>query len=196
MSATAAAIEIIDLTRDNIIISIDVGEVNLAYCVLDLSDVSKVKVIDWKRVEVRIDGKSVSPETIGLPISNLIKKLVNLYSADCIHALIEKQLRYQGNPATQYRIFLNGVVESALHTAFQMVGITALSMNPKEVKQYHGIQGQTREQKKADAVNLVHELIETDAVEVTDEIRQYFLGSSKKDDLAECFLQALAYWAF
>lgn len=100
-------------------------------------------------MNIRPAGVKIPPETAKDPIVGLVENIYMTYMPNLVNVLIEKQLRYRAMPGPQCWIFINGIIETALHTAFSMKGAGPTSIAPKVVKSYHAFQETYAKKKKA-----------------------------------------------
>lgn len=176
-----------------LILSFDVGIVNLAYCVFDSSE-NKIK--EWEVITLNNDR-----DYSGLYI-NLIKQLdTRPHLLSGIHTvLIEKQPSF--NPkmriiagCLQSYFYIRGVVDQTSNTAISSIRF----FSPKnKLKCYSGpeldIVGKSKSkysQTKKMGIVICRKKLEEHRDSI--EIKELFEKSPKKDDLADCYLQALTY---
>ena len=89
--------------------------------------------------------------------------------------------------------FVHALARTTLSTSVQ-------SVDARMVAHYFGIRAKNRQAKKKAAVELVGQLLSQvehhtpmgNKIQVTDDLKAYFLKEKKKDDLSDCLLQAIA----
>ena len=187
------------------ILSFDVGIINLAYCIFD--NLTK-KIIHWEIINNEIGGKfnaKISSSGVSDLYINLIKNLdqrPHLLDVDIV--LIEKQPSF--NPKMR-------IIAGCLQTYFYIRGVVDKSdkiksvefFSPKnKLKCYTGpeldiskngktVKGKYAQTKKMGVLIARSKLEEN---EETETMCTLFENSKKKDDLSDCYLQALTYIMF
>ena len=187
------------------ILSFDVGIINLAYCIFD--NLTK-KIIHWEIINNEIGGKfnaKISNSGVSDLYINLIKNLdqrPHLLDVDIV--LIEKQPSF--NPKMR-------IIAGCLQTYFYIRGVVDKSdkiksvefFSPKnKLKCYTGpeldiskngktVKGKYAQTKKMGVLIARSKLEEN---EETETMCTLFENSKKKDDLSDCYLQALTYIMF
>ena len=185
------------------ILSFDVGIVNLAYCIID----NDLKIEKWEIITIPSEKKfsaHISTSGVSELYINLIKELDNRkFMLDVDIVLIEKQPSF--NPKMR-------IIAGCLQTYFYIRGVVDkvdpiksveffspknklkcytgpaldISKNGKTVK---GKYAQTKKMGVAIARVKLQEYSETNFVD-------FFEKNKKKDDLSDCYLQALTYISF
>ena len=187
------------------ILSFDVGIINLAYCIFD--NLTK-KIIHWEIINNEIGGKfnaKISNSGVSDLYINLIKNLdqrPHLLDVDIV--LIEKQPSF--NPKMR-------IIAGCLQTYFYIRGVvdripsikSVEFFSPKnKLKCYTGpeldiskngkiVKGKYAQTKKMGVLIARSKLEEN---EETETMCALFENSKKKDDLSDCYLQALTYIMF
>ena len=176
------------------ILSFDVGIVNLAYCIFD-SDL--LKIIEWEIISLE-NIKDHCKLHVNL-ITELDKRKQLTNHIDVV--LIEKQPSF--NPkmriiagCLQSYFFIRGMIDAE----YKMKVIKFFSPKHK-LKCYSGTElvliGKNKSKysqtKKLGVLICKQKLIEYSE---SDENKELFEKSKKKDDLADCYLQALTYCIF
>ena len=183
------------------ILSFDVGIVNLAYCIIDNFNIQKWEVItipSEKKFSAHISSSGVSELYI-----NLIKELDNrIFLLDVDIVLIEKQPSF--NPkmriiagCLQTYFYIRGVVDRVENKIRSVEFFSpknklkcytgpALDISSKNGKVVKGKYAQTKKMGIEIARSKLEEYSETNFVE-------FFEKNKKKDDLSDCYLQALTY---
>jgi len=172
------------------VLSFDVGIINLAYCIFD-SETCKLE--QWE--VITIDSSNYSKLYI-----NLIKELDarNLLNIDIV--LIEKQPSF--NPkmrivagCLQTYFFIRGVVDCPEGT---LKNVEFFSPKHK-LKCYTGPPIQVTGKSKytqTKKTGVIIAKIKLQEFEETEQFKNIFEISKKKDDLADCYLQAITYCIF
>ena len=173
------------------ILSFDVGIINLAYCIFDSSS---CKLIQWEVIEIP-DSSNYSKLYI-----NLIKELDkrDLLNIDIV--LIEKQPSFK--PKMR-------IIAGCLQTYFFIRGIIDLPdgtlkavefFSPKhKLKCYTGPALTVTGKSKYSQTKKMGVLIARSKLQEFNEsihFKQLFESSKKKDDLSDCYLQAITYSVF
>ena len=151
-------------------LSVDIGIKNLAFCICD----SGHKIVDWKVVEIQNTNVRVMIESI--------HQLFEQYDFQCI--ILEKQ------PSRNIKMRM---VENTLAVYFIMSGVSkVIQYSPKHKlgdigKTTRGRANYTLRKKMG--ISMCGKYIE----EHETEWIEYFNKHKKKDDLADCLLQYIAY---
>jgi hypothetical protein len=190
------------------VLSFDVGIVNLAYCIVESE--STPKILQWEIIELSKKGNTFSAHIATSGVAELYLTLIKeldrrpeLLETDIV--LIEKQPSF--NPkmriiagALQTYFYIRGVVDKIEHPVksveffspkhklkcYSGPEIDISSKNGKIVK---GKYAQTKKMGVAIARSKLEEYNETNFL-------TFFENSKKKDDLSDCYLQALTYLMF
>ena len=187
------------------ILSFDVGIVNLAYCIFD-SSVSKI--LYWEVIALSqgagIYGKAYSSEYDKLYIT-LIKELdLRKHLVEDIDiVLIEKQPSF--NPkmriiasCLQTYFYIRGIVDAIEHSSIKSIVL----FSPKhKLKCYTGPELTIKSKSKSKYTQTKQMGIMITAYKLKEhnereDIIKLFENSKKKDDLSDCYLQALTYLLF
>jgi len=186
-----------------IILSFDVGIKNLAYCQID--SITK-DILDWNIIDCSINKKDNQCQIIKL-ISEL-DSIPNLLESEII--LIEKQPSF--NPIM--RIISNAIyvyfilrisyelntdnykkIKILYYSAKNKLKLCTETDSYKKNEQYKN--SNNRVVKKDRAKNYYNNkkaaIEHTNILLTNDDFLTFFNKSKKKDDLADCYLQALAY---
>jgi hypothetical protein len=167
-------------------IAFDVGVKNLAYAISKEGVILEGKVMD------------ISAETLSGMATNVVD-IINEISLRFPHYLvngffIEKQLSFiSSSPYNQGILYYitkacvkNKSIESMIHTA-------AISKSYLPVEYTKPRLGKGRQQNKKATIVKVNEIINESAERITIQVKEYYLGLKKKDDLAECMLKLWNY---
>ena len=190
------------------ILSFDVGIINLAYCIIEQLPDCFPKIIHWEIITINESGKNFTAHISSSGVSelyiNLIKQLdlrPHLLNVDIV--LIEKQPSF--NPkmriiagCLQTYFYIRGVVDRNIIKSVEFFSPKNklkcytgpeldISRNGKIVK---GKYAQTKKKGVLIARCKLEEYIET------KEKIDFFENNKKKDDLSDCYLQALTYLDF
>ena len=187
------------------ILSFDVGIINLAYCIFDSES---FKIIHWEIINNEISNfnAKISSSSVSDLYINLIKNLdhrKHLLDVDIV--LIEKQPSF--NPkmriiagCLQTYFYIRGVVDKTEHkiqsveffspkNKLKCYSGPELDISSKNGKIVKGKYAQTKKMGVAIAKVKLEEYSESEWLKV-------FENSKKKDDLSDCYLQALTYLMF
>jgi len=207
------------------ILSFDVGIVNLAYCILETENVPKLlqerndvivsgvypKLLHWEIIELSKKGSSFTAHIASSGIAELYLTLINeldkrthLLEVDIV--LIEKQPSF--NPKMR-------IIAGCLQTYFYIRGVIDKPINPiksveffspkHKLKCYTGPEldissknGKVVKGKYAQTKKMGVLIARSKLEEYTEssEMIKLFENSKKKDDLSDCYLQALTYSLF
>ena len=191
------------------IVSFDVGIVNLAYCIIET--IPEPKILHWEVIEIAKKGNNFSAHISTSGISELYLALItqldqrpHLLDTDIV--LIEKQPSF--NPKMR-------IVAGCLQTYFYIRGVVDKSVNkirsveffsPKhKLKCYTGpelditskngklVKGKYAQTKK---MGVAIARAKLDEYTEAPEFIKLFESSRKRDDLSDCYLQALTYISF
>jgi len=189
------------------ILSFDVGIVNLAYCIIETEP--EPKIVHWEIIELTKKGNTFSAHIASSGIAELYLTLINQldnrkFLLDTDIVLIEKQPSF--NPKMR-------IVAGCLQTYFYIRGVVdnphpiksieffspkhklkcyngpELDISSKNGKVVKGKYAQTKKMGIAIARSKLEEYSETEQL-------KFFESSKKKDDLSDCYLQALTYLSF
>ena len=189
------------------ILSFDVGIINLAYCIFDSNT---CKILNWNIIDLKISGfsakipsgqnKNIAKAANDIHIT-LIKELDALpFLLNVDYVVIEKQpsfnpkMRIIGGCLQSY-FYIRGVVDKPTITSIEF-------FSPKhKLKCYTGpvlvleskVKNKYAQTKKMGVLIAKAKLDEFDEV---DNFKQIFESSKKKDDLADCYLQAITFCLF
>jgi hypothetical protein len=172
------------------ILSIDVGYRNIAYVVIT----PEMKILAWHLTELNVDDTYI-PKQFANATRSFIESLP--YEHGFATCLIERQrFRSNGIGIIPEPILRGNVVEALLHAFLPLKQVQVESISPTHTKLQFlsAFNAQTNSTKKASAVTLVKALLSRpDLLQCSPVLRTYFMESSKKDDLSDCLLQALAW---
>jgi hypothetical protein len=194
------------------ILSFDVGIVNLAYCVIEKNgnEDSSPKILHWEIIELSKKGNTFSAHIATSGIAELYLTLINqldqrphLKEIDIV--LIEKQPSF--NPkmriiagCLQTYFYIRGVVDKPtdkIHSVeffspkhkLKCYDGPVLDISSNNGKVVKGKYAQTKKMGVAIARTKLEDYNETEWLKA-------FENSKKKDDLSDCYLQALTYLMF
>ena len=178
-----------------IILSFDVGIINLAYCIFDTAS---CKILHWE--VITLDNHASSYNKLYINLINELDKRKHMLNVQLV--LIEKQPSF--NPkmrivagCLQTYFFIRGVVDSPEN------GIKNVEFfSPKhKLKCYTGppIVLDSKNKSKYSQTKKMGVIIAQSKLEEFNEtlnIKLLFNESKKKDDLSDCYLQAITYAVF
>jgi hypothetical protein len=187
-----------------------VGIVNLAYCILEKNEDTDPKLISWEIITLENGSKfnaRIATSGVGELYINLIRALdnrPNLLDVDIV--LIEKQPSF--NPKMR-------IIAGCLQTYFYIRGVVDRLENPiksveffspkHKLKCYEGPaldisskNGKVVKGKYAQTKKMGVAIARTKLEEYSEpvEMIEFFEKNKKKDDLSDCYLQALTYLCF
>jgi hypothetical protein len=175
------------------VLSFDVGIINLAYCIFDSVT---LKILHWEIITLDNTAANYSKLYI-----NLIKALdLRPHLLDTDNVLIEKQPSL--NPKMR-------IIAGCLQTYFFIRGVVDSDVNPiktveffspkNKLKCYTGpeltVPGKSRYAQTKQRGVLIAKSKLTEYREPLERL-YFFENSKKKDDLADCYIQALTYCTF
>jgi len=175
------------------VLSFDVGIINLAYCIFDSVT---LKIVHWEIITLDNTAANYSKLYI-----NLIKALdLRPHLLDTDNVLIEKQPSL--NPKMR-------IIAGCLQTYFFIRGVVDSDVNPiktveffspkNKLKCYTGpelvVPGKSRYAQTKQRGVLIAKSKLTEYREPLERL-YFFENSKKKDDLADCYIQALTYCTF
>lgn len=187
------------------VLSIDIGFRNMAYCLVQPGGKrSKSKVLDWDRADLDVPS-SYSPAEYSMSVRQFVDRLPREEAGVC---LVERQ-RFLSSGISQIPlpILKSSVIEALLHalipSTLSLTPDAVRSVLPRRVSQHFGL-GAPRgsslsisrrtAHKKREAVTLASALIALDGpVQCGAKYRRRFLAESKRDDMSDALLQALAW---
>ena len=171
------------------VLSFDVGIINLAYCIVD----SESSITHWEIITIE---KTENYNKLYVSLIKALDERPHLLE-DIEHVIIEKQPSF--NPkmriiagCLQTYFIIRGIVDRPLN------GIKSVDFfNPKhKLKCYTGpelvIQSNAKSKyarTKKMGILIAQHFLQSE----TDEIVKFFNDSKKKDDLSDCYLQALTF---
>jgi len=189
------------------ILSFDVGIVNLAYCIIETGE--QPKIVNWEIIELSKKGNSFTAHIATSGIAELYLTLINqldqrAFLCDVDTVLIEKQPSF--NPkmriiagCLQTYFYIRGVVDKNKINSVEFFSPKhklkcydgpELDISSKNGKVVKGKYAQTKKMGILIARSKLQEFNET------PEWVNLFENSKKKDDLSDCYLQALTYILF
>lgn len=176
--------DFIDLTADDresrdVLISIDIGVKNFATCVVDLNSRD---VVEWTRLP--INNKSKSVDDMATAVSARMAEFTTRFR---VVAVVVEDQPWRTGPAV-YTCRTNQILEASVLAYCRGKDINVSIVDPKSVRRHFGVEiGASKVVMK----NLALDHIKSNTEPyVTEELREYFAGESKKDDLADCLNQA------
>ena len=192
------------------ILSFDVGIVNLACCIIEKIENNEPKIIHWEIIELSKKGSTFTAHIASSGVAELYLTLIHeldkrplLCDVDIV--LIEKQPSF--NPkmriiagCLQTYFYIRGVVDRTENKIRSVEFFSPknklkcytgpeLDISSKNGKIVKGKYAQTKKMGVAIAKSMLEEYSETT-------MKTFFENSKKKDDLSDCYLQALTYLTF
>ena len=189
------------------ILSFDVGIINLAYCIFDSSN---SKILQWGIIDLKVPGFSAkipsgrnggiakAANDIHVTLIRELDKLPCMLEVD--YVVIEKQpsfnpkMRIIGGCLQSY-FYIRGVVDNPTITSIEF-------FSPKhKLKCYTGpeLVLESKVKSKYSQTKKMGVLIAKAKLDEFDEsmdFKELFEKSKKKDDLADCYLQAITFCLF
>uniref|UniRef100_A0A6C0B029 Mitochondrial resolvase Ydc2 catalytic domain-containing protein n=1 Tax=viral metagenome TaxID=1070528 RepID=A0A6C0B029_9ZZZZ len=193
------------------ILSFDVGIVNLAYCIIEKNGNEEFpKILHWEIIELTKKGNTFSAHIATSGIAELYLTLINQldqrkHLCDVDIVLIEKQPSF--NPkmriiagCLQTYFYIRGVVDKPVDKIRSVEFFSPkhklkcydgpeLDISSKNGKIVKGKYAQTKKMGVAIARTKLEEYSESSQM-------TFFENHKKKDDLSDCYLQALTYLMF
>lgn len=179
------------------IVSFDMGICNLAYCILSINDEDlknekgKYQIKEWKRVHLEGDRKNIEELSCSLlDILDYITFSVLEEQSNVIW-LIENQPAFKAPTMKSLQIVIYTYAMmmkknfGETHKAKFMSASSKLKLIEKRLGKI--IEKEYKTHKDA-AIKYTEQLIKND-----DDLMNIFNQEKKKDDLADCFLQALSF---
>jgi hypothetical protein len=189
------------------ILSFDVGIVNLAYCIIESE--TQPKINHWEIIELTKRGNTFSAHIASSGIAELYLTLIKELDArpqllDVDVVLIEKQPSF--NPKMR-------IVAGCLQTYFYIRGVVDKTTQPiksveffspkHKLKCYTGPEldissknGKLVKGKYAQTKKMGIAIARSKLEEYNETFVNFFESSKKRDDLSDCYLQALTYLTF
>lgn len=176
------------------IISFDVGIKNLAYVVIEC-DESQFNIVDWDIICLVDDKQKCN--TINL--IDLGKKILEHFSKrfsdmDLDKIIIENQI---GNNAIRMKCVQGMMAQWFIDNNFENVEFVSSSHKLNYIANLCDVKNIFKNlkyaQKKKMAINIIKSFLTNNENYFDERIQNLFMNSKKKDDLADCFLQAYYY---
>ena len=175
--------------KSKTLVSIDIGPQNTAIAVFDCES---VRLIYFERIELLKKGTNSSTGAISDAVVLAVSRIIERCSAQSTSVVLEYQLKMASGNYSSFRTYDNGIVVTAFHACFATLKVAVEYVHPKTIQAFFGLP--TGPAKKNAAVKLTETLLaQPDAHNflVSQEVKEYFKSQSKKDDLADAFLQGL-----
>lgn len=171
-----------------LVLSFDIGIKNLAYCLLDITKTSTT-ILDWNIIDCSVGTKTFASSDVIKKIITTLNELDYLLDAELI--LIEKQPSC--NPKMR-------IINSCIYMYFMIKTIDnniskckIINYSPKhklkccDIKIPKTVKSNYSQNKKLAIEHARYFIKDTSWL-------NFFNKTSKKDDLADCFLQAKSYF--
>lgn len=165
------------------IVSIDIGIKNLAICVIDES----LKIYDWKVIDISSSSKKTEISDLA---TNIYSGLDNNDWSDINHVLIENQPVLKNPTMKTVQILVYGYFHSLKMRCVSELDVRFISARSKltvdNVVTCTKYKTKYKNSKMSSVLTTFEYLKDHDMLCV-------FTDSKKKDDLADCFLQAVYF---
>lgn len=182
--------EIIDLTTPQYIVSIDIGVQNCGVVI-----VRDDTVIMWQLLTIMDTDTPVTAHGAAASVIQHVNKMIRdhcLLSWNSV-VLIEGQLQYIPGATNHAACRKNSIISACFHSVWKMKNFCTKPISATLVKNEFQLPD-GRAKKKA-AVRLVEDMVSGTSsarqISVSPAIAAEFNDATKKDDLADCFLQAM-----
>lgn len=167
------------------IISLDLGYKNFA-----ISDINvrERKLMDWKKLCIEIPSP-FCPKSFTKNLAMALEPIKNMVTTETV-ILVERQRQRTASSGILERILVILMIEAQIYATFPDL---CEPMLPQRVGAHFGLG--TGKEKKRDAVEVVNNILkdENSILQISKELKTIFLKEKKKDDLADSFLQGMAY---
>tara|TARA_B110000495_G_C22686779_1_gene405020 strand:+ start:39 stop:608 length:570 start_codon:yes stop_codon:yes gene_type:complete len=167
-------------------ISFDVGIKNLSYCIIDINNES-FDVVDWNVItlcDTKDKVNQVNLINVGKTLKNKLDILLKDFSIDIV--LIENQI----GPLAIKMKALQGMI--AQYFIMKNIENIEFISSINKLKPYLGNLKTNYNQRKKYGIEICKCYL--NQFECLIKWQSYFNQNKKKDDLADCFLQALSYF--
>jgi hypothetical protein len=167
-------------------ISFDVGIKNLSYCIIDIIDDS-FDIIDWNVITLCDNNEKVNQINlinVGKTLKNKLNELLKNFSIDIV--LIENQI----GPLAIKMKTLQGMI--AQYFIMKNIENIEFISSINKLKPYLGNLKTNYQQRKKYGIEICKCYL--NQIDILSKWHPYFYQNKKKDDLADCFLQALSYF--
>jgi hypothetical protein len=186
---TTSYVKTIESGPDSFLITVDIGRVNLSYCVV-LATTNEVIALEL--IKVLPGSTAISSVKIAEHVGTLVDRLCRIYQPgqSKVHVIMEEQPRYIHGRGHR-SVTVNCIIEACLHMRFRGKGATTSSVAPLSICAHFKIP-RTRKEKK----QMTQEIVEQDMelkifLDVPHAIRIKYKACKKRDDLADCMLLAI-----
>ena len=186
-----------DLDNLPILVGIDVGINNFAFCVYDKR---KNLVCHWDLIEIQFTSKNPPGKEISLKVIKICHRIAQLalkeasgYMKSNYQVIVEWQTQRNGARFnTVYPIVKS--IESVVNAYFLMLGNAKInSLLAASVKAKFKILSNTQgRQKKRMTVKMIQSLLEEKSLFASSDSLSIFEASEKKDDMADALLICLS----
>ena len=162
------------------VISIDVGQINLGHCVVDITT-GAIEALD--RVQLLLPQGPFNAAQVTFCVSDFADALLNRFPATQ-KVLIERQVTNTKN----------GMIEFMLHGYFSGKGINCLSIDPSRTKMFLGDNSPSYHKRKRRCARFVEMYLRARHERYflkSPGVGERFFGMIKKDDVADAVIQFL-----
>jgi len=198
-------IAVADNSEARTVVSIDVGYRNLAHCVMTRAHT----VCSWGRVQLFDAHEPYSPGAYARAVHSYVQAFP-LADKQRTMCLVELQQRRRGMGAILEVVFRVAIVEALLHAELSRAGFNPVAVSPARVASFcdeldidamrsgstvvsSGVKRPRIKSKKSRAIGLIRALLEQSRITCTPEAESVWTHERKRDDLADCALQAYAW---
>lgn len=185
-------------------ISFDIGTRNMAYCIVT-HDGTRSRITHWDNVDVK--GRTIKDTT-----ARMLALLDDIAYSQCDFALpttvlVENQPSKVAQVIRTLQVYIvsyfdivsmyhgrTDVVTRTIspHCKLQLTDVQPVAPTGGSRKAKQQCRRKKYQANKKAAVAAVQELLESGRVDADDSVKHIFTASKKKDDLADCLLQALS----
>lgn len=183
------------------ILSMDLGLCNLAACELEQviegehmdSKQPRYRILNWNKFDLNLP-EIYNPLRYAETVKEFVEKDL-LSSFKGKHVFIERQRHRSGSNSAVLEIIMRlAILEAQLHCFLYGKFESIVPVNPGSIARYFDLP--TGKEKKSAAVLIAKDLLQKERVLAPENLKAFFLGQKKQDDLADSLLQAVASMEF